>query len=188
MKHDLQDHRGDDTLSKKRVTMNTILSKILLILLLCATDKMDAMLGSQSDMDQANKPIITLNTIDNKITHPSGGGRIECFLNGQEIAIVNSGYKSSPKKVLFTTNDGKGTYPSIQRLNLETKHPMQEGFKELRLKLTFDRSHLGIVKNLSDRQQRPQEFHPVEDGKKYLLNVRVDNENEISAELVEDNQ
>lgn len=160
--------------------MKAIHPYIILSLLVCTMGKADA-------MNEAPEPIITLGSINNQITSPDGAGRLECFLNGQEIAIVHAGKKSFLKAVLFTNADGRSSYATVGRLNLELRHPRQDGFKELRLKLGFDRTALSIVKDLADGKQRPQEFHPVEDGKKYLLTINVTNENGISAELIEDN-
>lgn len=158
--------------------MKALKAYMLLSLLTCA-------MGTINGMDhETDTPIITLNSVKNGITLPDRSGSIECLLNGKELGTIVSGRQSTISRVLFTHHDGKGDKPSIKRLNLEFRHPKREGFKEFRLKLSFDGSDLAIVKDLSGKQM-PQEFHPLEDGKKYMLNLEVEDGDQVSAELVE---
>lgn len=194
--------------------METIPSLILLSLFLCATGSILAM---------QEEPIITLCSVKNSITDPDNAGHVECLVDGKTVGIVHSCRSSIFNTVLFSHKDKidpvtkklvsshkmDNPIATIKRLNFELRHPKQDSFKELRLKLTFDRPHhaiitwldeypgikmpitfnephLAIIKDLADEVSRPEEFHLLDDNKKYLLHVHITNDNQISIEMVEE--
>lgn len=139
-------------------------------------------------MTEGKKKLITLGIIDNQRTQQGVGNFIQCLINHEEIDAVASGKQITSNTLLFNTSD---RFPAIKRLALEPR-PKAKGFKEFRLKLEVEqnRSHLKIIKDFGDRVHRPEEFYPLEENKKYLLNLMVKQDDkgndEVVVDLVED--
>jgi hypothetical protein len=139
-------------------------------------------------MDQDGQiPQIFLGSISNQIVYAMGDGHVSCHMNSGKFASIDAGETHHMNKELFALKAGQ-TLPSSKTLTFNPHHPLTEGFRSYTLKLEMQAAALKITKDFGDKQARPEETHPLEAGKKYLLNVTVQpGDDTVVAELVEDN-
>jgi hypothetical protein len=145
------------------------------------------LLSASLGMAMDQRPRIVLQTIKNQNEDQQNGNYFQCRLGSRINFKIGAGESRALNMELFPVKAGQNL-PLVKKLTLEDHNLMGESFRSYTLKLEMQEAALKITKKFGGRQDRPEETHALEAGKRYVLNVTVQpGDDKVVAELVEDN-